>query len=132
MFAISLISLFCYHCYLVLHNRTTLEALRAPVFASGPDKEGFDLGKKNNFLEIFGNSPELWLIPVKTHLGNGYKKNNFLEIFGNSPELWLIPVKTHLGNGYNFPHKCVAEDSEYLLRSIVYDGDETARSNGSY
>lgn len=104
MFAISLISLFCYHCYLVLHNRTTLEALRAPVFASGPDKEGFDLGKKNNFLEIFGNSPELW----------------------------LIPVKTHLGNGYNFPHKCVAEDSEYLLRSIVYDGDETARSNGSY
>ncbi|KAI4463932.1 zinc finger dhhc domain containing protein [Holotrichia oblita] len=106
MFAISLISLFCYHCYLVLHNRTTLEALRAPVFPSGPNKEGFDLGKKNNFLEIFGNRPELW----------------------------LLPVKTHLGNGYNFPRKIIDEDSEYLLRSIVYDGDGESEgmSNDSY
>jgi hypothetical protein len=32
MFSISLCSLLCYHIHLVLHNRTTLEAFRAPVF----------------------------------------------------------------------------------------------------
>jgi palmitoyltransferase len=32
MFSISLCSLLGYHIHLVLHNRTTLEAFRAPVF----------------------------------------------------------------------------------------------------
>lgn len=99
MFAISLISLFCYHCYLVLHNRTTLEALRAPVFADGPDKEGFDIGKKNNFLEVFGLDPSLW----------------------------LIPIKSSLGNGYIFPQRKILDDSEYLLATYNYS-DEDERS----
>lgn len=88
MFAVSLISLFCYHCYLVLHNRSTLgkemsfnisvihdlnffnfaEAFRAPIFRTGPDKDGFNLGKYNNFREVFGDNPKTWLIPVFTRL----------------------------------------------------------------
>ncbi|XP_022902148.1 palmitoyltransferase ZDHHC2 isoform X2 [Onthophagus taurus] len=71
MFAISLVSLFCYHCYLVLQNRTTLEAFRAPIFQTGPDKQGFDLGKYNNFREIFGVKPKLWILPIPTSLGDG-------------------------------------------------------------
>ncbi|XP_032522363.1 palmitoyltransferase ZDHHC2-like isoform X2 [Danaus plexippus] len=66
MFAISLGSLFGYHCYLVAHNRTTLEAFRAPMFRGGADKNGFSIGAFNNFKEVFGASPDLWAIPVFT------------------------------------------------------------------
>lgn len=67
MFAISLVSLFGYHIYLVLLNRTTLEAFRAPIFrATGPDKNGFSLGKHANLQEVFGDEKKLWFMPVFT------------------------------------------------------------------
>ncbi|XP_063914910.1 palmitoyltransferase ZDHHC15B isoform X2 [Zophobas morio] len=72
MFGVSLISLFCYHCYLVSENRTTLEAFRPPIFRTGPDKRGFSLGRYNNFQEVFGDNPKTWFIPVKTSLGDGH------------------------------------------------------------
>ncbi|XP_013166238.1 PREDICTED: palmitoyltransferase ZDHHC15-like isoform X3 [Papilio xuthus] len=71
MFATTLGSLFGYHCYLVAHNRTTLEAFRAPMFRGGADKNGFSLGAFNNFKEVFGNSPNLWMLPVFTSNGDG-------------------------------------------------------------
>ncbi|KAL1131362.1 hypothetical protein AAG570_010979 [Ranatra chinensis] len=64
MFAISLVCLFCYHCYLVSHNRSTLETFRAPIFMTGPDKNGFSLGKYNNFREVFGDQKSLWFLPI--------------------------------------------------------------------
>lgn len=90
MFAVSLLSLFCYHCYLVLHNRTTLgkyftliasfalnililiniivssEAFRAPLFAGGADKDGFSIGAFNNFQEVFGENHKTWFLPIFT------------------------------------------------------------------
>jgi len=32
----------------------------------------YDLGKKENFYQIFGKDPKLWLIPVSSSLGDGY------------------------------------------------------------
>lgn len=92
MFAVSLNSLFFYHCYLVVHNRSTLgnfpnifvsmmysavvdwnmwlidnmftEAFRTPMFRTGKDKDGFSLGKYNNFQEVFGDNARLWFLPV--------------------------------------------------------------------
>ncbi|XP_012252056.2 palmitoyltransferase ZDHHC15B isoform X7 [Athalia rosae] len=71
MFAVSLNSLFFYHCYLILHNRSTLEAFRPPMFRTGKDKDGFSLGKYNNFQEVFGDNSRLWFFPVFTSFGDG-------------------------------------------------------------
>jgi len=72
MFAISLVSLWGYHIYLVLHNRSTLEAFRPPIFRGiGPDKDGFNLGKLNNFIEVFGEKKSHWFLPMSTSLGDG-------------------------------------------------------------
>lgn len=72
MFTVSLISLFGYHCYLVLYNRTTLEAFTSPVFEDGPNPNAYNLGKLNNIKEVFGNNFILWFFPISTQLGNGY------------------------------------------------------------
>ncbi|XP_017837754.1 palmitoyltransferase ZDHHC15B isoform X1 [Drosophila busckii] len=72
MFAISLVSLFGYHIYLVLVNRTTLEAFRAPIFrVGGPDKNGYNLGRYANFCEVFGDDWKLWFLPIFTSRGDG-------------------------------------------------------------
>ena len=66
MFSISLFSLFSYHIYLVLKNLTTLENFRSPLFAYGPNKNAFNLGKLNNFREVFGEKRILWFLPIYT------------------------------------------------------------------
>ena len=71
MFCISVSSLFWYHVYLVLHNRSTLEQFRAPYFNSGPDESGWSLGKKNNFQEVFGDRALFWFLPIQTSIGDG-------------------------------------------------------------
>lgn len=42
------------------------EAFRAPIFRSGPDRNGFNLGTYANFKEVFGNRKFLWFFPVFT------------------------------------------------------------------
>ncbi|XP_078050109.1 palmitoyltransferase ZDHHC15B isoform X3 [Augochlora pura] len=98
MFTVSLNSLFLYHCYLVLRNRSTLEAFTPPMFRTGKDKDGFSLGK--------------------------YK--NFQEVFGDNPRLWFLPVFTSFGDGVNFPERLCNEDTHTLLGHAAQQwGDET-------
>jgi len=86
MFSISLCSLLGYHIHLVLHNRTTLEAFRSPVFRRGPDKEGFSLGKRGNISEVFGDTWWRMALPVFSSFGDGL---TFPQRFTEDPELGL-------------------------------------------
>ncbi|KAM4620295.1 palmitoyltransferase ZDHHC20-A-like [Polymixia lowei] len=71
MFFISILSLLCYHLWLVGKNRTTIEAFRSPVFRNGPDKNGFTLGFSQNVSEVFGYQKRFWMFPTFTSLGDG-------------------------------------------------------------
>lgn len=79
MFSISLFSLFSYHIYLVLRNQTTLESFRSPIFAYGPNKNAFNLGKLNNFKEVFGEKKILWILPIYTSIGDGLQFSSSQE-----------------------------------------------------
>ena len=40
-------------------------------FRRGPDKEGYHIGKMNNFMEVFGDEKRFWLLPISTYMGDG-------------------------------------------------------------
>ncbi|XP_045516785.1 palmitoyltransferase ZDHHC2-like isoform X5 [Pieris brassicae] len=155
MFAVSLGSLFGYHCYLVSHNRTTLdmlvsynqsgsptgqivnsmllnmfnEAFRAPMFRGGADKNGFSIGAYKNFKEVFGNSPNLWFLPVFTSLGDGceypVRREHQLQTFTTAPDGLgyesMGTTRSSFGDGIVYPVPQQDEDTESLLSSERWD-----------
>ncbi|XP_047537497.1 palmitoyltransferase ZDHHC2 isoform X3 [Vanessa atalanta] len=129
MFAISLGSLFGYHCYLVAHNRTTLEAFRAPMFRGGADKNGFSMGAYNNFKEVFGNSPNKWVVPVFTSLGDGceypVRREHQLQTFSAPQDALgydsMGITRSSFGDGIVYPLPQQDEDTESLLSSERWD-----------
>lgn len=71
MLSLGVMFLFCYHIHLLLNNRSTLESFRPPLMTYGPDRNAFNLGKKENIYQSFGRSKMLWFVPVYTTLGSG-------------------------------------------------------------
>ena len=53
----------CYRMHLLLKMVLT-EAYQAPVFPSGRDRDGFNLGCYENIVEVFGQNKWLWLLPL--------------------------------------------------------------------
>ncbi|XP_071088527.1 palmitoyltransferase ZDHHC20-B-like isoform X3 [Haliotis cracherodii] len=117
MFGISLISLFGYHLYLTCKNRSTLEAFRAPIFQSGPDKEGFSLGRGGNFQEVFGDQVKVWFLPIYSSLGDGVSfpsqssATMSYQTMGNTPRYHSYHAHRHDGRHHggrghvSYPHR---------------------------
>ncbi|XP_014216681.1 palmitoyltransferase ZDHHC15 [Copidosoma floridanum] len=124
MFAISLNFLFFYHCYLIWHNRSTLEAFHPPMFRTGKDKYGFSLGRYNNFQEVFGDNSRLWFLPVFTSLGNGVVFPVRSQPQGSNTYNSMGSTDNSFGDGVTFPERQFDEDRHTLL------GVETQRWSG--
>lgn len=135
MFAVSVLTLLSYHCYLVLSNQSTLESHRPPVFLGGPDKNGFNLGRYQNFVEIFGDNKAFWFLPVFTSKGDG------MEFPANSPR-YLIkngraghtndieqPSTRSLGSGLSFPVRINDEDRDDLLQRPNFNWNQAPPSD---
>ncbi|KAL8616730.1 hypothetical protein ACOMHN_017768 [Nucella lapillus] len=131
MFGISLISLFSYHLYLVFHNRSTLESFRAPIFQTGPDKDGFSLGSGSNFREVFGENPKFWFLPVTSSVGDGVAFPSRLQPVVNYDTMGTTPS---LNDGVTFPTRAVDSDGDNLLagrqRWMEEGGDQFSPGTG--
>lgn len=57
---------FIKQCILYFIYESFVEAFTPPMFRTGKDKDGFSLGKYNNFQEVFGDNPKLWFLPIFT------------------------------------------------------------------
>ncbi|KAM6953586.1 palmitoyltransferase ZDHHC2 isoform 1-T1 [Aplochiton taeniatus] len=130
MFSVSLTSLFVYHCWLVFKNRSTLEAVRAPAFRHGTDKNGFSLGITKNFLQVFGDEKRYWLLPIFSSLGDGCSFPTCLV--NQDPEQPSSPSGHSSANKgvvevHQFPAKPLRESQNRLLTSTPsWTGSEIA------
>lgn len=67
IFALVFIKTLAEHFDLILRNQTFLETLRAPEFTiDGLGKNGFDIGRRKNFEQVFGVRRRYWFLPVFT------------------------------------------------------------------
>lgn len=64
MFAFALLFFAAFHTYLVLKNRTTIEAYEVTDPARAELVQRLDLGWRENWRLVFGARPLLWLFPV--------------------------------------------------------------------
>lgn len=98
LFGFSTSSLFGYHMYLVLTNKTTIEATqtKAPMMQGGSrDKHLYSLGYKKNLQQVFGTQLLYGLLPVETSLGNGASYPSYLDATLN---LFVTKSSTSDGN----------------------------------
>ncbi|XP_068596272.1 palmitoyltransferase ZDHHC2 [Brachionichthys hirsutus] len=122
MFSVSLASLFIYHCWLVCKNRSTLEAVRSPVFRHGTDKNGFSLGFSKNFHQVFGDELKYWPIPVFSSLGDGCSFPTCLVNLDPeqpSSPTGSNPVDGGAAEGCHFPSNPLRESQSRLLTTAL-------------
>lgn len=53
------------HCYLLLKNTSTIED------SYSSDKHIYNIGRRENLREVFGDNALLWLLPIYSSIGDG-------------------------------------------------------------
>lgn len=129
MFALSLVSLFFYHIYLVLVNRTTLESSRAPTFpVGGANKHAYNVNWYANFCEVFGHDWKYWFLPVYTSQGDGFNFPTAIDLDYDStasridvhPTDALIDIESSLNKHY---HSALLSHSKDVSTTVSHNTD---------
>ncbi|KAG0015921.1 hypothetical protein BGZ82_001249 [Podila clonocystis] len=94
------------------NNRTTIESFEKHKYRTGTQGQVmqsrvlnvFDLGKKQNFIQVLGPVWYLWLIPVRNSIGNGWSFP--ASEFGKQmlERDILESVTVHSGNNHEHTH----------------------------
>ncbi|KAG0196726.1 palmitoyltransferase for Vac8p [Mortierella sp. GBA30] len=80
VFGLCLVPFAIHHTLLINNNKTTIESFEKHRYRIGDSGEVmqsrvlnvFDLGRKQNFIQVLGPVWYLWLIPVRNSIGNGW------------------------------------------------------------
>lgn len=104
MLSLGVMFLYCYHIHLLLNNRSTLEAFRPPLMTYGPDRNAFNLGKRENIFQLFGRSKLLWLMPIFTTEGSGLTYNQRPQIGPGDEEVRQELLNHNSNNNLNRPN----------------------------
>ncbi|XP_077560472.1 palmitoyltransferase ZDHHC20-B-like [Haemaphysalis longicornis] len=81
------------HLVFVALNRSTLEHIRGPKFVESGDS--FNLGVRQNFMEVFGTNAALWIIPIHTSLGDGIRFPTRLHPDASTSTTPRLPTRLH-------------------------------------
>ncbi|KAJ1880926.1 palmitoyltransferase for Vac8p [Coemansia sp. S17] len=81
VFALALLMFAAYHVYLLLTNTTTIESYEKNNYRVEARQRGtrakyvnlFDMGPRKNFIQVFGSSWFMWLVPTNTAMGDGMR-----------------------------------------------------------
>lgn len=80
IFGLCLVPFAIHHTLLIKANKTTIESFEKHKYRMGNRGEVmqsrllnvFDLGRKQNFIQVLGPTWYLWLVPVRNSIGNGW------------------------------------------------------------
>ncbi|KAG0351436.1 palmitoyltransferase for Vac8p [Podila minutissima] len=112
VFGLCLVPFAIQHILLMKDNRTTIESFEKHKYRTGTQGQVmqsrvlnvFDLGKKQNFIQVLGPVWYLWLIPVRNSIGNGWSFP--ASEFGKQmlERDILESVTVHNGNNHGHTH----------------------------
>lgn len=115
MLAVGVMFLYCYHIHLLLHNRSTLESFRPPLMTYGPDRNAFNLGRKENVMQLFGRSKILWLMPVFTTEGSGLSYDQRPQLGPGDEEVRQELLRNANSNHVSVPTQQTNSNSNNML-----------------
>lgn len=85
-----MLATFCgMHIFMIFQNKGTLDSV-VPIFKSSTNI--YDIGRFNNFTQVFGDDPYYWVLPVFSSKGDGYSfpTNNNKNNNNDNPKDVLI------------------------------------------
>ncbi|MCP9257167.1 Palmitoyltransferase [Dirofilaria immitis] len=117
-----------FDCSKSIYNWSVMESFRPPVFIYGIDKNGFNLGIRRNFRQVFGDICLFWFLPIFSSCGDGIQYPVSYRAKQQSHSLHSTGkfILRH-GSGVTFDQKGFRTERKRLLHLDSNDDDDLVR-----